>query len=262
MIRKLTVADADNVLQYLTADHDYNAFMIGDIINYGYDSDSVEVWGQFSAADTLDAVLLRYDNFFLFSTQPPGRDWRAFLPLITSYLKLESISGRPQTIEPLANILQRECCVKTYMQLGVLSSIQPRLTEVELATTGDAALIDALLVSVEFGFLPGEIIERYQRTVERGEARYFVVRRDGKIVACAATAAECAQSAVIVSVCCRPEYRRRGYAEACMYKLCTTLVAEGKQLYLFYENPAAGKLYEQLGFVAIGEWAMIEMEMN
>jgi len=86
--------------------------------------------------------------------------------------------------------LQREYCVKTYMQLGVLSNIQPQLAEVELATTDDAALVDDLLVSVEFGFYPGEIVERYRRTVERREARYFVVRRDGKIVACAATAAE------------------------------------------------------------------------
>ena len=261
MIKKLTELDNEKLLDFLNIDRDYNALLIGDVVNYGYAAENVEVWGRFSAKEELDAVFLRYDNFVLLSAKQSGRDCTAFLPLINKHATLESICGRTKTIKPFTKLLQKECHVKSYMRLAKLTDVQSRLVEVELATTGDATLIDDLLVSVEFGFYPGEIVERYQRTLAKGEARYFIVKQDGKIVACAATAAECAQSAVIVSVCCRKEYRRRGYAEVCVRELCRTLTSEGKQLYLFYENPLAGTLYEKLGFATIGDWAMIETEM-
>ncbi|MFA6075043.1 MAG: GNAT family N-acetyltransferase [Negativicutes bacterium] len=261
MVRKLSEPDNEKALQFLYADFDFNAMIIGDIINYGYESDTVDVWGDFSGADELIAVLLRYDNFLMISAQP-DYNGLAFIPVIDSYLKFESISGKAEIIKPLATALHRKWLNKTYMRLKTLANAQPYTVTVELATANEVQSIDDLLVSVEFGFSHGEIVERYLRTVKRHEVRYFVIKQDGKVVACAATAAECADSAVIVSVCCRKEYRRRGYAEACMRELCTKLSSEGKQLYLFCENPVAKKMYEKLGFVTIGQWSMIETEEN
>ena len=79
-------------------------------------------------------------------------------------------------------------------------------------------------------------------------------------MACAATAAESATSAMIVSVCCRSEYRQNGYAQACMNALINQLNNEGKAIYLFCENPIAKAMYEKLGFVDIGVWAVLDLE--
>lgn len=260
MIHKLTAADNHNVMKILHCDRERNAFVINDIMNYGYTSEIVDVWGSFAHSGELEAVLLRYDNFFLCSAMIDC-DCAAFLPVINSYPQYESVSGAPEVIRKLAQPLGQQCRLKNYMRLDKLpQELAASSTIVRTATLEEIELVDDLLVSVEFGFSRGEIAARYRRTVSRNEARYFVVEQDGMFVACAATAAETEISAVIVSVCCRKEYRRRGYAEACMRALCETLSAEGKQLYLFFENPAAGAMYKKLGFETIGEWAMIETE--
>ncbi|MEI6286447.1 MAG: GNAT family N-acetyltransferase [Bacillota bacterium] len=259
MIRKLAEPDRNIVIQFL-ATTEFNAFCVGNICNYGFASATVDSWGDFSQSGQLLAVLQRYEKFFVISAAA-DYDSRKILTILQQHRDYESVSGREEFMQQLAVSLGSELQVKRYMQLSSEQhSVQQTAIAVEAATLEDSTLIDDLLVSVEFGFCPGEIVERYQRTLAKGEARYFIVKQDGKIVACAATAAECAQSAVIVSVCCRAEYRRQGLAEACMRELCRTLTGEGKQLYLFYENPLAGKLYEKLGFVTIGEWAMIETE--
>lgn len=41
-----------------------------------------------------------------------------------------------------------------------------------------------------------------------------------------------------------------------MTKLCHELLAEGKMLCLFYDNPEAGSIYKRLGFEDIGKWMM------
>ncbi|MGP4075489.1 GNAT family N-acetyltransferase [Halobacillus sp. K22] len=63
-------------------------------------------------------------------------------------------------------------------------------------------------------------------------------------------------SAMVVGVCTHPEHKNQGYASVCMTKLCQELLAEGKMLCLFYDNPEAGSIYKRLGFEDIGKWMM------
>jgi predicted GNAT family acetyltransferase len=41
-----------------------------------------------------------------------------------------------------------------------------------------------------------------------------------------------------------------------MNALCLDVLAEGKTLCLFYDNPKAGSIYKRLGFKDIGFWSM------
>ena len=87
--------------------------------------------------------------------------------------------------------------------------------------------------------------------------RYFVIRQHGNIVSCAATTAENSMSAMVVSVMTHPEYRKKGFAGACVYKICVELLGEGKGLCLFYDNLKAGSIYIKLGFKEIGQWSSV-----
>ena len=100
---------------------------------------------------------------------------------------------------------------------------------------------------------------------ERGEkfktGRTYIVRDEqGVMVSSASTTAENSQSAMIVGVGTKPGYGKKGYATLCMEKLCRDLLAEGKNICLFYDNPAAGNIYKRLGFEDIGFWSMIRYE--
>lgn len=65
-------------------------------------------------------------------------------------------------------------------------------------------------------------------------------------------------SAMIVGVATAREYRGKGYASAVVQTLCRNCFDRGKKyLCLFYDNPAAGRIYHRIGFKALGEYGML-----
>jgi predicted GNAT family acetyltransferase len=94
-------------------------------------------------------------------------------------------------------------------------------------------------------------------TLKNKEGRAWVIEERGQIVAVAQSAAESERLAMIVGVCTHPAWRQRGYASACMARLCRALSAEGKIPCLFYDNPNAGRIYKRLGFEDFARWGMV-----
>lgn len=78
MIRKLTVSDNEKVMALLKSEATLNLFIIGDIENFGYDSDVQDLWGEFDATGELHAVLLRFDKFYLPYSKDASFDAKAF----------------------------------------------------------------------------------------------------------------------------------------------------------------------------------------
>lgn len=78
--------------------------------------------------------------------------------------------------------------------------------------------------------------------------RGVLIKKEGRIAAVAQSEFEEHHSALIVGVATDPAYRRRGLARMAVQSLCATLAGEGKTLWLQYDNPQAGSLYEELGF--------------
>lgn len=65
MIRQLTEGDRIKTLAFLSKNPGLNLFQIGDIENFGFDSDIQTVWGSFNENDELNGVLLRYRENFI-----------------------------------------------------------------------------------------------------------------------------------------------------------------------------------------------------
>ena len=63
---------------------------------------------------------------------------------------------------------------------------------------------------------------------------------------------------MIVGVGTLKEYRGRGYASWLVGKLCQDLLDDGKGfICLFYNNPAAGRIYHRIGFSEMGEYGLL-----
>lgn len=104
-------------------------------------------------------------------------------------------------------------------------------------------------------------VEGRERAEKFKTGRTYIIRDEqGVMVSSASTTAENSQSAMIVGVGTRPGYGKKGYATHCMLKLCRDLLAEGKSICLFYDNPAAGRIYKRIGFEDIGFWSMVRYE--
>ena len=264
MIRKLNKDDHESVMELICHKPAENLFIIGDIEAYGYDSDIQEIWGQFQNG-RLIAVLLRYDlNYIPFSEQ--HYDVKGFAEIINRNPEKIEISGLKHLIEPLQKLINRDVRKLSETYYAKCTGLNYEVDE-ERIKRANYLMPSEYQENVEMlqsipEFSTGNFsVEARERAEKFKTGRTYIVRNEqGTMVASASTTAENSQSAMIVGVGTRPGFERRGFATLCMEKLCSEILAEGKSLCLFYDNPAAGKIYKRLGFTDIGLWTMIRYE--
>lgn len=99
-------------------------------------------------------------------------------------------------------------------------------------------------------------MEECRENLTRGGHAFGVYDGD-RLVALAETTAENSVSAMVVGVATLPGWRGRGFARACVHAAAAHSFAAGRRyLCLFYDNPAAGRIYHALGFADVGRFGM------
>jgi predicted GNAT family acetyltransferase len=93
--------------------------------------------------------------------------------------------------------------------------------------------------------------------MEMGICRYFVLRKNGKIVTQAYTTIESKKYATLGGIVTRNGYRRQGLASLVVSCICEDILKDNKIPNLFYSNADAGRVYENLGFVPVYDYAML-----
>lgn len=257
MIRKLMQKDHEIVQTLLQQEPTYNLFIIGDIEAYGYESEFQELWGDFTTDGNLRAVLLRYHQSFI----PYGKgnfDVEGFVSCIKDY-SVSTFSGKTNIIEKferLLPVLKKKKRIDTYF-CECRNVIFPETqAQVQVASLQEVDQIMNLREKIKEFYITKESRTMLIQSIEKKTGRTYYIEVDGNIVSCASTAAENSQSAMIVGVCTDSGFRKKGFASSVVEKIIVDLITEGKTLCLFYDNPAAGRIYKQLGFKDIGMWTM------
>ncbi|WP_431028387.1 GNAT family N-acetyltransferase [Lysinibacillus sp. LZ02] len=264
MIRKLDSDDHQAVMALIRHKPAENLFIIGDIEAFGYDSDIQDIWGQFEE-EQLIAVMLRYNQNYIPYSET-AYDVQGFADIINQNPGRIEVSGLKHLIEPLHPLIHRSVRKYSETYYAKCTKLSTKIVEEQfqhthyLQPSAYQENIEMLQSIPEFA--TGNFsVEARERAETYKTGRTYIVRdSDGVMVASASTTAENSQSAMIVGVGTKPGYEKRGFATLCMEKLCSELLAEGKSLCLFYDNPAAGSIYKRLGFVDIGMWTMIRYE--
>lgn len=257
MIRKLTEADRSICLDFVTQKPAENLFIIGDIELYGFDSHIQELWGDFDDHNNLRAVLLRYrSNYIVYGLD--DYDAQGFAAIIDEDQRpTKMVSGISTIVAPVVEALKNkpvETKETYYAKCENLNTLTVPQVTIKRLSDSDLSKLEELHNKV---FTPREGRgEELKESLESGSSRGFYIEEDGKFVSSAMTSAENSLSAMVIAVCTLPGYEKRGYATAIMTHLCRELLAEGKYLCLFYDNPAAGAIYKRLGFKDIGKWMM------
>lgn len=114
----------------------------------------------------------------------------------------------------------------------------------------DLDQVTALYKRVFDSFSSKQVMEERLKG-QRG--RGLCLKRDGHIISVLQSEFEEKDSALIVGVATAPEEQGRGLATEGLKLLCEELQQEGKDLFLLYDNPTAGKIYEKIGFCPIDE---------
>jgi len=266
MVRLLNQEDRDVVLRFLKKEKEVNLFIIGDIVNFGFDKPFLKLWGEFNQKNELIAVLLLYYNSFIFySREEYSCD--EFCKIISSH-NFKTLSGEKSIVENLKSALNLKkektsylCKWESTQQIDnkiIPEQVLQRVKIMDYKNIDDQKLdeIATLYTTIE-EFLNPSSFEQLKQDLLNKSSRIFYIEDDDIVVSTARTAVETDDLAMVLSVCTLHEYRGKGYATACMIKLCEVMQSEVKDLCLFYDNPVAGKIYEKLGFKNIGYWVIL-----
>jgi predicted GNAT family acetyltransferase len=236
-----------------------NLFLIGDIENFGFDKDFQDVWGQFNKTGELEGILLRYHNNFIPYYKDEHFDNEVFKRIIKYYKKGNAIiSGKESIVKNYRSIFPYKKTRKMYFcEMRDDRKIRANKKPVRIAKTDDAVRICKMINTIDEFTNASEPTIVKQKIQDKSGRVYYIEDKNGDIISVSQTTAENSQSAMVVGVATKDEHRRKGHMNECLSKLCRDVLAEGKTLCLFYDNPEAGGVYHKMGFEPIGKWMMI-----
>ena len=258
MLEQLHQIHAAEVETFLAQAPGFALFIIGDIENFGYDSSFQTIWGDRDDHGALRAVLLRYyTNYVIYA--PGAFDAEGVAAKIQENSEWTNINGWAEAIRQVSPYVQEGKTKEMYFaECKKLETEYPIPDSVVEADFDDIEGIISLRSTIDEFSQPKDGVKIQRQKMETKSGRDVICKIDGKVVAGAATTAENSQSAMVVAVCTDPAHRQHGYASACVTKLAKEYSALGKRLYLFYDNPNAGRIYNRIGFHEIGKYTLIQ----
>jgi predicted GNAT family acetyltransferase len=250
LIREVQQEEFSQVYEFIRQDNARNYF-----VRLGFESNRPvyeRIVGEWDEAGQLKAVLLKRLSGNLQFYVKEAFDLEGFAAHI-SQLDFDSL------------ISPRSYCDKL-LEKGLFSSVKDgaiiakldsnsewifdSYPEVETLRLEDLDEVIELYEKVFAAFSSKAIMEK---RLTSGRGRGVCIRHEGKLVSVVQSEFEEKNSAVIVGVGTDIGFQGKGLATRCLKEICSQLTQEGKDLYLQYDNPDAGRIYEKLGFKPIDQ---------
>jgi predicted GNAT family acetyltransferase len=256
MIRKLTEKDHEKVMEFLSTERALNLFIIGDIENFGYETDFQQIWGEL-VDDELTAVLLHYKGNFLPYAKGPF-DVEGFAEIISNDDNFQILSGKEEIVEQFDGLIPTGSRKGMYFAELIDNHALEEVDrfDIQVATEDDVDSIFTLRMNIEEFTGSNASRESMIHSIQTKSGRSYFMKQGDHAIASVSTTAENSMSAMVVGVCTAMEHRNQGLVSRCLSALCEDVLKEGKSLCLFYDNPAAGSIYKRIGFKEIGRWTM------
>lgn len=268
-MKQLTNEHSHRVLNYLLQEPEFNLFMIGDIEIYGLEDSHVSVYtGDDWEQGDFPYILLCFMGKYCIYSHCKNYDIASAASFIIEQGSRD-ISGKADIAEMLLPCLPAASIKRTFMSRLNHMSVQPEENDMVCRLTKEHVKeIYELYLQIEelenYHRMTSEhALESILQNLEISGRTYglFVTEgSDRRLVSVASTAAETSRCAMIIGVATLAEYRGHGYASTIVKKLCSDCLRDGKQfLCLFYDNPAAGRIYHQIGFEELGLYTMLHI---
>lgn len=143
-------------------------------------------------------------------------------------------------------------------QLVQVNSLELAQGRLRLATESDRPLLLKWFAAFAAEVGDDIVIEAPEKAVDNGLKHHHIYLWDDQVpVSWANGRRSLPESGRIGPVYTPPEYRRKGYATACVAALSQKLLDEGcQQCYLFTEvnNPTSNHIYSEIGYRPVCEW--------
>jgi uncharacterized protein len=260
MIRKLIEDDNSKLMKLVMDEPEFNLYIVGDVENFGYNQNFLELFGEFDDNGDLCAVLVRYFSIFMLYAKG-SFDIYGFVDVIKNCDNIGMLVGKTEIVSKFEKILlglnnSELHHFAVLKEINASFKIDDKII-VKMADLEDIDRIVNLKNSIkEFSSGSNNFKDILQNDLKAGTAHGYYVEVDGNIVSYAQTSAENSKSAMVVSIMTDKAYRKKGLASACIKVLCNDLIKQQKTLCLFNKNPEAGAIYRRIGFKEIGFWSI------
>ncbi|NLX63603.1 MAG: GNAT family N-acetyltransferase [Clostridiaceae bacterium] len=263
MIKKAEKNHYETVVNYLDKGGSINTALLSFIEKYGFEKDFLDIWVYNDNDDNENiilAVIMRYFNFLYIYNEDSLPD-KEELGFFASFMEPEIVLGKTELLNDISTYFH-DMYLESSTHMVLTNNKMLRTSPMaEKARYEDCREMADLIYSIpdfaRFYHSSEEIEKGIRRRMEMGVCRYFVIRKNGKIVSQAYTTTECSKYATIGGVVTRNEYRNQGLASFVVSNLCEDILKDNKLPNLFYNNMKAGRVYESLGFVPSGDYAML-----
>ena len=259
MIKKIeTYNEILNVLNYIGDDYKTVPYLYVNLIKYGLGTNNVETWVDYQTSDIIKAVyLVYYDCIHIFTKETKSYNISNFINFIRE--KKHNVIITQEIIgDRLSPVLQENYWIEKNHVVDMSSvGLIDKKYHGEIAEKKDIVEIaDLLIADSEFSNvyerqrLIDQLIERF----EDGFSRYFVIKKDNKIIAAYNTSGEVPGFAIVNGLIVHPQYRHKGYASEIVNFACNTLEKENiksRVSFVNYKNNASLLLHEKLGAINI-----------
>jgi len=263
MIRRLVEKDRKKVLNYLNQEASLNIFIIGDIENFGFDSDFQTIYGEFNDKNEYISVLLFYRINLVYYSHL--NHFSEEYKVILNSHKFSYANACERLAKILYPYLNNYSYKEMYFAEAKSFKIKENISSFNfnvLQTKEEAVQLYNMLLTLD-EFNTGkqsvtDFVDGKMKSLTSGITLF--VEEDGLIISSAATVAETTTSAMVVAVGTRIPNRNKGLASKLVSALMEEYFNKKKYLCLFYDNPKAGKIYQRLGFENIDKWVMMEQK--
>lgn len=256
MINKASTKDKQRILDSLKDDPSRSLFITGDIQQNGIETDYQEVWLD-EDSNGLHAIILRYHTNLVLYVFDAIVDTEGFRKLFQDpRIKLISATGEhmralPQDLYTSLELRPMYFCECRKLENEVLGATRASLDDVESICIGLSQI-------EEFNQLERNSVEdqikNFTEQLKNDKKVAFIIKQDGKVVSQASSSAMTDTGCMVVGVYTLPGYRGQGYARQVVSSLSAWALDHGKVPCLFYDNPNAGTLYHNLGYVTFDQW--------
>lgn len=236
----------EELLVMLNKEPSLRLFFISDLLTYGFEHDFCEFYGIIRNGVIKVCIMVFRDSIHLTGDYLDEEDQQYFYQLVKDK-NIEVIHTSENFIEVLMGF--SESLKLEISQLSVYrEAYDPLLNDGDVEKLKEPDYKEALTLTNSI-FNVDESYDVFYENHQQGHSITYCIKKNGLIVSLATVTALTMQSGMVVAVGTEERYRRRGYARRCVQTLCNDMVNQGREMVLFYSNPAAGKMYHDIGFV-------------
>jgi predicted GNAT family N-acyltransferase len=273
MIRLLTQADKEIILEYLRRNEIETSFLYANVIEFGVDNDlskrrCADYYGFFDG-EILKGIL----PFYNLGSCIPHFEVDEAIPLFAEVMKernFEFLMGMYKVIKPLYEEIKEDKETQTYDESSyfINRSLKPFILDgVNFKKSNeDDNVVDFVIEARVKGFNQTIAREDIKKSlIQRGEEEEFIfLKKDGRIIAQACVQTYTPKINQIGAVYTTEQERGKGYCKAIVSEMCRRIIQKGKLPTLTVKNlnlPAV-KAYTALGFEHYDDYLIVRYKSD